>query len=129
VVGIVVFAVLWVKPLSAQNLLFYLPFDGELNAKVSAGDGTATYVAPSGKPDVKPTYADGIAGKALDIGAGFMAIYPTDKNFTDTCGTITFWAKRVGPKSPDTSYAYRLLWWTNKDGSWVTYIAGWETEM
>lgn len=106
------------------RLLLHVPFDGSLEAAAAAGEPTGRL---SGLPEGGPTAAEfgpGLQGQALEIGKyGYEVRYATEGNFLPDRGTLTFWARRVGPP-PDVPYTWHYLGWDQPDGTWV-WIYNW----
>lgn len=114
------------RPCLALEVLFHAPFDGSVDAKAAKGDPKGKFYPPQGKPDSQPVFTDGIVGKALDIGAGggCRVVYEAKDNLHNDRGSISFWARRTGPK-PEGRYTFHLGGWSNTDGTWV-FLYRWE---
>ncbi|MBI2191372.1 MAG: hypothetical protein HYU36_05255 [Planctomycetes bacterium] len=108
----------WSSTAHGQKLLLHVPFDESLEARNAAGEPKGTFHPPAKSPDSQPRFLDGIVGKALDIGTGCRVDYAVAGNLQGDRGTVSFWAKRAGPK-PEGRYTFHLGGWGNKDGSWV----------
>lgn len=104
----------------SETLLLHVPFDENVDAKVATGDSKGKFYPPTSKPESQPAFAEGIVGKALDIGGsgGCRVAYDVKENIKNERGSICFWAKRSGPK-PEGRYTFHLGAWGNADGSWV----------
>ena len=103
---------------ASGELIFYAPFDGHLDAATCKGNGEAMFVPPAKDRQARPVFAEGLQGKALEIGNGCRVIYKAAGNFVNQRGTLTFWARRSGPQ-PDGRYTFHLAGWNNADGTWV----------
>jgi len=108
----------------ALETLFHVSFDDTVDAVAAKGDPKGKFAPPRDATDKTPQFADGIRGRALDIGLGAQVAYSSEGNVLDERGTITFWARRTGPK-PEGRYTFRLGGWSNRDGAWV-YLYRWE---
>jgi hypothetical protein len=114
-----------VLPAPARGeLIFYAPFDGSLDATVCKGNGKALFGPPAKDRQARPVFAEGLKGKALQIGNGCRVTYKAAGNFDNQRGTLSFWGRRNGPK-PDGRYTFLWAGWNNADRTWVQ-IYHWE---
>jgi len=108
------------------EVLFHVPFDDSVDAILARGEPRGQFQPPKSRPNAQPLFAEGITGKALDIGAGggCRVVYDARGNFRPERGSISFWVKRSGPK-PQGRYTFHLGGWSNADGTWV-FLYRWE---
>jgi hypothetical protein len=116
-------------PLAAAELLFHASFDDGIDARVARGSPTGSYSAAPGQPD-KPVFVPGICGRAVDFGSsGASVTFEGKENLRNDRGTVTFWARRIGPKPPEQgaghTYTYHLGGWRGEDANWVLFYR-WE---
>ncbi|MBI4024952.1 MAG: hypothetical protein HY360_08215 [Verrucomicrobia bacterium] len=116
-------------PLTAAELLFHAPFDDGIDAKAARGNPKGEYSAGQGQSG-KPIYADGISGRGVDFGTARASVsFDGKENIRSDRGTVTLWAKRIGPKPDEKSaghtYTYHLGGWKGEGAQWVFFYR-WE---
>lgn len=109
------------------EVLLHIPLDGSLEPNTAREQGKVVFTPPAGQKQAKPEFAEGILGQALSIGSGCRVSYVAKANLRGDRGTLTFWARRIGPK-PDQRYTFHLAGWNNADRTWVrVYRWQWHT--
>lgn len=103
---------------ACSEVLLHAAFDGDLKATTVGGEVVGKFEPPRDRPDAQPVFAEGVLGKALDIGTGCRVFFSTEGTLRNERGSISFWARRAGPR-PEGRYTFHLGGWSNADGSWV----------
>ena len=84
--------------LTEQDVLFYAPYDGQLNAARAAGD-------PAARVTGELQFVEGKQGQALLCGADGTALeYQTARNLNPAEGSVSLWVKPVGWSGSDSLF-------------------------
>ena len=80
----------------ADDLLFFAPFDGDIEARHARGDGTGTWKTagplPDGERAPEPVFKDGVRGKAVLVGTGLsMPAFTGHENVNLEQGSFELW--------------------------------------
>ncbi|MFP4056546.1 MAG: LamG-like jellyroll fold domain-containing protein [Candidatus Brocadiia bacterium] len=110
-------------PGKEPRLTLHLPFDGELEAKVAAGQSRPVVAEEAG-------FAQGLLGQALRARSGVDLAYAFEGNASKEAGTIVLWARRLEeaegnqcvlvadarePEAPEAQKANALGLWVQRE--------------
>ena len=93
--AVVVLLVAWRAGYALEygDLTFYAPFEGSHDAVIARGDPRSQV------SDKRPTFTDGVIGKALVAGQEDVGIsYDINRNFNDRSFTLSLWMKALNWK-------------------------------
>jgi len=107
----------------SAELLFHAPFDEGIDASVAGGNPRGE-PSPASIPANSFRFVEGISGRAIDLGSAKGGIfYQAEGNIHSDHGTVTLWARRLGPKPEPReggrTYTYHLFGWKGEEGHWL----------
>jgi hypothetical protein len=93
----------------APKLTLYVPFDGDINAKIAGGNAQGKYGLPGA-----PQFADGVAGQGIINGASNQhVVFDAAGNISPEQWTITFWMKGLPGAQWNKSKFLQSFWELN----------------